>query len=82
MIRAPGVLRRHSILFFATMAATLAALSFGSGAALLTCVLALPVLAWRYDNRSGALFLLALLFVLAVTILAILIGLVAIVHGR
>ncbi|MCU6452665.1 hypothetical protein LPN01_01075 [Sphingomonas sp. A2-49] len=31
----------------------------GSIAALLVCVLALPIIAWRYDNRTSAFFPLA-----------------------
>ena len=82
MISAPGVIRRHLLLIVTIALVVCVALVAGDAAAVLTCILALPLLAWRYDNRSGTFFPLAILFVLAVAILAILIGLVAIVHGR
>ena len=78
--RRAGMIRRHLILLLASLIVAAAALRWGSGAALLTAVLATPALAWRYDNSTGALFPLALLFVIATMIVGILIGLLAIVH--
>jgi len=78
----PATARRHGIPILTLAIAIVAGGFVGSAATLLVCVLALPIIAWRYDNPTGAFFPLAVLFVLAVAILIVLMGLVAVVHGR
>ena len=52
----------------------------GSAAAIGVGLLALPVLAWRYDNRTGVFLPLSILFLTVIGILASLLGLIAIMH--
>jgi hypothetical protein len=50
----------------------------GSPALLIAGVLALPWLAWRYDNETGAFFPVAILFLIVCIVLALLLLLMAI----
>jgi hypothetical protein len=68
-----------------TLSCTLLALIAGYGAggtsvAVALGVLALPALAWAFDNASGTFLVLATLLVLAIGVMVLLIALMAIVH--
>ena len=62
------------------LVAAAASLLLGPPGLVAVMILALPWFAWRYDNHSGAFFVLALLSVIVVAVLALLIMLMAIAH--
>ena len=54
-------------------------LAYSTPGAMLAGLLSIPWLAWRYDNDSGAFFVLALLLLLILLVLALLLILMAVV---
>ena len=64
-----------------TAVGLLATLRFGFPAALTTLLILLPSLAWRYDNHTGSLFMIAMLFAVVIAILFLLMGMLAFVAG-
>jgi hypothetical protein len=69
----------RSVLPFVLVAALITFL-LGRAGFLATMMLSLPWFAWRYDNQSGAFFILAVLAVIVLAVLALLILLMAIAH--
>jgi hypothetical protein len=71
----------YSLASFAPLAISFLFLvwSLGRSGILLSGLTALPWLAWRYDNETGAFLPLALLFLLVFAVLALLLFLIAVV---
>lgn len=59
----------------------IAGLTFGgTSIAVAIGIVALPLIAWAFDNDSGTFLILATLFVISIGIMVLLIGLMAISH--
>ena len=68
---------RHRLAVALGLIITALGIRWGAGAAIAEVVVALPAIAWRYDNRSGAFFPLALLTSVAMLVLVALLSLMA-----
>ncbi len=80
MTAASDAIRRHRLFILILLVIAAAAFVAGGGAAIGTGLLALPVMAWRYDNQTGVFLPLSILLLIVFGILAALLGLIAIVH--
>jgi hypothetical protein len=78
----PGKSRRLTLISLGLLAALTAALgvALGGRGIALAIVLAIVGLAWRFDNQSGTYLVLAVLFLIAMAVPAMLLVLMAVTH--
>jgi hypothetical protein len=71
----------YTLMSFVPVAATISLMSWrmGRGGILLASILALPWLAWRYDNETGTFLPLSVLFLFVFAVLGLLMFLLAVV---
>ena len=73
--------RARTVTLSCTLVALVAGYGFGgSSVATAVAILALPPVAWAFDNDSGTFLILATLFVVTIGVMVLLIALMALVH--